>query len=782
MNITTRNQNNVYGLPRKTNDYRVREVSSQNRNNVAFGTSVTKIVNEKTIYKGAQALIDGIDESLGKGYFKSVIDKAGKRISFDGENLIHDNRTFIGDLSDTFKAAFDIPLKISYSALKKLGVKFSPDSSIGKWATKNEQLKYYNAALDILEEYSSKGIKDNVIDNDKCRKIFQNTIGSNITKTKKNYESRDERALNRIATATVSALYSANDFYNISMLQKDDKEEAKKAHKGRLKQELKRVGLSAALTFLTLGALDRYTKKNIWLNASVIAGSTLISEIISRLTSGTPLKPLSPEEAQKISQIVQQRKAQKNSPLKDVPENKNVTFKSNLKDEKEIFKQFVKADGTFASGTVLKANANEAVIKDVPKEKKKSKLLNAFLGLFALSNFIYLAKKGFKGEINIHKSKMALCEMYNAKGEISDEIINAFKGINENIKKGEKFDIADKIEDILTKRKVKVDTKKLQDAIEELRKADEKGEITGVLDIYNEHIKKLGAESFEKETSIPVISGLYSGITKIFQTIYTILSAPAALVTGVVNKNVDKNYKETEELYEYIKSQIKPNHKKELTELGRILDVNEEHGIFKTVKNASNWINNKLVELKLIKPKTPADTIDLIKKRVRNVEIGAETSELANISRTMVTAITTYFFVNDYRNKVLLESGGKDVDGAKEEMNERLMHKLSNFIINGTLMNTFNTIFKVPLNKSLLSAAMVASATETTNEFLVRKSICQPIGKKNSKQEIIDYEEAQLNKKGFMGWWARTFKKLTGKKTLTQKAGIKSKKLDAHQG
>ena len=131
---------------------------------------------------------------------------------------------------------------------------------------------------------------------------------------------------------------------------------------------------------------------------------------------------------------------------------------------------------------------------------------------------------------------------------------------------------------------------------------------------------------------------------------------------------------------------------------------------------------------------------------------------------------------------MLLESAGKDEEGAKEEIKERLLHKLSNFIINGTLMNTFNTIFKVPLNNSLLNAAAVAAATETTNEFLVRKSICQPIGKKKTRQEIIDYEEAQLNKKGFMGWWARTFKKLTGKKTLTQKAGIKPKKLEAHQG
>ena len=41
--------------------------------------------------------------------------------------------------------------------------------------------------------------------------------------------------------------------------------------------------------------------------------------------------------------------------------------------------------------------------------------------------------------------------------------------------------------------------------------------------------------------------------------------------------------------------------------------------------------------------------------------------------------------------------------------------------------------------------------------------------------EILDYEEKQLSKKGLMGKWSRFFRKITGKKTLTQKAGIENK-------
>ena len=63
-------------------------------------------------------------------------------------------------------------------------------------------------------------------------------------------------------------------------------------------------------------------------------------------------------------------------------------------------------------------------------------------------------------------------------------------------------------------------------------------------------------------------------------------------------------------------------------------------------------------------------------------------------------------------------------------------------------------------------------AEETTNEALVRKSTCQPIRKKQSKEEIIEFEQEQLNKKGLMGAWSRLFRKITGKKTLTEKAGV----------
>ena len=164
--------------------------------------------------------------------------------------------------------------------------------------------------------------------------------------------------------------------------------------------------------------------------------------------------------------------------------------------------------------------------------------------------------------------------------------------------------------------------------------------------------------------------------------------------------------------------------------------------------------------------------VDIIKKRTRNLEQGAETGDIAALSRTLVTLISSYFFVNDYRNKVLIESNGKDIDKANEVTRERIGHKLSNFVINGTLMNVANTLFIKPLNSSLLAATMIATGTEICNELGIRKVICQPSKEMESKEAILEYEQNQLNRGGVMGAWTRIFKKITGKKSLSEKAGI----------
>ena len=101
------------------------------------------------------------------------------------------------------------------------------------------------------------------------------------------------------------------DFYNISRMQNDNDELAQKSQKKRFRQESSRIFMSAGMTFLTLGALSKYANANKYVALATISGTTLISEVLSRLLSGMPLRPLSPDEAKIFAKHQHDKKVQK---------------------------------------------------------------------------------------------------------------------------------------------------------------------------------------------------------------------------------------------------------------------------------------------------------------------------------------------------------------------------------------------------------------------------------------------------------------------------------------
>ncbi len=764
------------------------------QNNIRYGYNGREnaIAGNPPSFKGknlqyTQAQIEkiaqNVDDVLGSDkFFSSKMAQAGIKPQ-DGVITIKDEG-LLKSIFKTVKYPFvDMPLDIANSILNKAknspfkntAQKLSDASILQKRAQKREEEKSFRLVQDLLTRYFPSG--DN-LDLNKAGENFKNKVTSGINETVKNYSSRDERTLNRAVTSTVSAVYSGRDFYNISMLQKDDSQEAKKAEKSRFKQEMTRMAFSAGMTFLTLGALDKYVKTNIFANAVVIAFSALISEVGSRLLSHTPLHPLSCEEAKKIAQKKKtkdpetaQKADQKPEQQKIKKNNENISFKSNQND---IFRQFAKQDGSLTPLNIINsksASDDDFDDKDDDDDDKKSHSLIFKLALAAGgASAFYLLTKGVKGEFGAKIARKNLLSAHEA--EISDylsgktstlspEILNSIQEIsNKQNNSAKKFGISEKIKKFTTTRKQEIDLNNLKQNILAVKNSEEGAEISKLLDKYLEHIDSVSKNGSKITASVdlPVLPGVYDGVTKIFKTVYQILSIPGAALNGLVNKTIFANSEETfskicKKTDSLQAGELNKSYKKEAASLAKLI---------KKYRNANDK-NRKIV--------------NQIKKATRNFEAGAETGELANLSRTMVTAISTYFFVNDYSNKVLIESAGKDVNKAREERNDRIAHKLSNFVINGTLMNLFNSVFKTQLNNSLPQAALIAGATEVTNEFLVRKSICQPVGRKKSKQDIIDYEQAQINRKGLMGSWSRLFRKMTGKKTLTQKAGIDN----AHQ-
>ena len=737
---------------------------STSQSSPSFCASYEKIIENGLIkYTNFDKIQNQIDGVLGSDrYFSSLMKKAG--IGEIQENTLELKKTsLLGDLWETMKYPFkDMPFDILNSLVKSnkktklnnFARKISQNDFVQKQFQRIDKEKNYALVRDILEQYTNAGEKGNLFS---CTQGFSKDTASKITKVTKNYSSRDERTLNRAITAIVSAVYSGWDFYNISMLQTNDRDKASAAEKSRLKQELTRMAITTGLTFLTLGALEKYVKSNIFLNAGVIAMSTLISEVGSRIANGTPLHPLSPAAAAKL--------AQENPELvKENKEQKEEKQQSSFFDKNKYSKFY--ANDVSPSVSRLEKESFKEKTKDM--NKKKMSLGTKILIASAMCSATFLSGKILSGE---YAKKIKIADIYNKNKELiddylaertfwlKDDVLDQLKVVaREADAKAEKLSFFDKFKKSITTTQGEINVKKVTKMVSDLSASDEGGQVNSILNVYLKHAKQLSdskVEEFKTYVDKPLQSGIYNGLTKLVQTIYTILSAPVQLLDIAIQRK----YKKTDSIFKNLQKEIPP-----------LFDNKYKETLEKELTCLKQVIDDNTTE----KADSKAKIVEYIMKNSRNFETGAETSTLANLSRTMVTAITAYFFVNDYSNKVLVESAGKDVEGAKQVRNERLMHKVFNFVINGTLMNLFNSIWIKQLNSSLVNATIIPCFTEMCNEALIRKSICQPIGRMESAKAIMDYEQDQLDRKGIAGAWTRTFKKLTGKKNLTQKAGIKT--------
>ena len=753
------------------------------------GQFFTVIKNGKgdKVFKEFPALVKEIDSVLGGDYLKKLLRSIGVNPEETQEYILKD-QSVISDLYKTLRYPFlDVPLDIaiflSKSVLKKIpflsGVadKALNSDLLSKRIKAVEVEKNTEIVQNILNDFTDSIGKtlDNGTDKydlNFCKKAFVNKLLDTSGKVVKNYNTRDERTLNRIGTSLVSACFGARDFYNISMLQKDSKKEAKRAEKSRFKQEVTRTGLNALMTFFTLGVLDKYTKNNLPLTVATIVGSTLVSEVLSRIINKVSLVPLTPKRAAKIAKAKKAKyaKSENNNTQKVQEQQKNsvnnakLSFKSSKNDfNTKLFEAFEQKDGILPAVNYIKENKNNKQ-RNIKHKNKMS--LKKILGIaFGSVSGLYLLLYFLSGKYNKDTRKI---QFANKRAEDLRNIINSNEKYNgallRKLKNEEFLDaksvqyplFVEKIKGFVSsikdffhdfdKKQIKVDASELMKKVEEMEKLPEADEIKSLLEMYKQALSNQNKVSV-KVSSVPkgVIASIGKGIKKIFNSAWLILSSPGAMVKNLIEKTHNQ-----EALSLYNKAAKKA----------------------KVLNQEPNELNLDFIYKMVEKYPDASQRIREISKRTKIFGAKSETSEIANYSRAFVTLITSYFFVNDYYNKVLIESEGKNVSEAQEERNERIAHKLSNFVINGTLMNLFNTVFNKALNNSLIQATAIAMATETTNEFLVRKSICQPIGRMDSKDEIIKWEEKQTSKKGPMGAWSRFFRKITGKKTLTEKAHI----------
>ena len=140
-------------------------------------------------------------------------------------------------------------------------------------------------------------------------------------------------------------------------------------------------------------------------------------------------------------------------------------------------------------------------------------------------------------------------------------------------------------------------------------------------------------------------------------------------------------------------------------------------------------------------------------------------TDLAMMTKLASSTVTSAFLVADNYNMVMIKSNGEDKENAKEKANERIIQRLSALFYQTMLINWFNSTFRSTYNSSLKGMASVAIPNTISTEVLTRKSIGMPLRRKTYDQ-LVENEEKNENRKGFLGKYFKFMRLLTGKKPL----------------
>ncbi len=541
--------------------------------------------------------------------------------------------------------------------------------------------------------------------------IYRDFVNESINKPIGAYSAKNERALNRLATGAVSALFVGRDFYNLTMYQTNDKNEAKKSEKKRFKQEMTRIATSAFLSFSVLGIFSKWTNKSILAAAGATAATTLIAEITSRIKNGVPLTPLTPKKAKEIHD----------------KKKENVSYKGQEKTANNANPQTSNPENAFAANELTNINSFISAVKENPQNLKlnQTKLNNQ-----TKNNELNQPKTSvFKKVGKIIGATLLIGFGWDLICKYG--IKNAKKLMLESNSKVLKF-IANFKENVFYKdRKVPKDV--MHNIIEAVRKS-------GNEEIANSYTANLGA--LDK-------NGCYT-IGKIDRKLAIPLRIPEKIMDAIKIP-----YNGLSRLFHHTPSWVNTTEKTDIEQL----------------KNAMGVLYDEVSRRKV----SPEELSKIVERRINslfndNSIIKYKQSDLALLNRTFVTTIASYFFINDFRNQVLIDSAGQDTQRAEEVTNERLGHKLTNFVTNAFWMNFFNTTFSKTVMGSLLGATAISAFTELSNESTIRYSIGVPIKKMESKEAIQEFEAKNYYNKGLYGKWIRFFSKLTGKKPISEKA------------
>ena len=530
-----------------------------------------------------------------------------------------------------------------------------------------------------------------------------------------NYDTKHERALNRLVSGLPPAVFLANDAYNLSRMMDDDPKAAEKERKTRFKQETSRILTSGYLTLITMGAFQKFINKSKFGIVLTTGITVLITEMFSRLSNGKFITRLTPEQARKINE-------RENAPEAKIKPNAQVTSTGNVNKKEDKTKEPQKPLLSF--DTLMKASAAVLAIgyaikgfKNIPAIK------NAALKYFENMNSEKLAKLG------VNKEKLSLD---NAVKTFEDKVIyRPFTQFYKNITSTAYHVAPEKFNATISVLR-KNGYKELADQYEKVGKSAIK-EGTDYLDL---GIRDKIFKVFGKEVSVkPFVNFVIAPFKFMWNTV--------TLPYWVVDEKIGN-------LLRKAKPKSLPKDIDALaTSFGKISKKAEE---FASGKMTSEQFEDFI-------------KINMTNAFNRDSMSNVSNAELSNLAKTAATAATIWFLMTDNYNMVMLKSNGNDKDGANTKFKERFVQEGSRLFYQTLLIDLFNSTFRNSYNASLLGMSWVTLADTTLGEILTRSSVGIPV-KAHTRDELIAIETKQNNSTGFKKKYYNFMQRLTGKRSI----------------
>ena len=632
------------------------------------------------------------------------------------------------------------------------GILESTQKAVQPLLKKGETLETLASTPGRLEEVAKELFK-------KSNRFFNTGTGK--------YNTAFERPLNRIVTGLIPATFLANDAYNLAIACGDNKKTADGEAKSRKKQEISRVLTNAYIQLVTLGTFTKLINSNATASALISAATVLVAETVGRIANSRPVLFLSKDRAIAFNKKLAEKEKRKEEKTGFFA---SIFHKKDKAKQAETSQPVQKTQNVTTQPEVQKSFKGVSEDKkDVKKEDNKQK--KTVISFDTLKKLV----------IGLTVGGIALGFLKNSK---TLDKIPAYKAFKNSIKSVGDF-FTHNIYDKLTKKDFSVDVGEFNKTMSKLEEVglpnvaktyrDIAGDLSGKSQIMLKNGNKVLKTSTKAE---PFINALIQP----FQFLISVVTLPYRILKGAVKA---------------------ATHKIDT----KIADGKQVSGFAKAIHNVTTEIFGGS---KVKKPQTLNDifaySIPNLIKKAHSVDAGKLTNEqfrdfvqssiqrsfntisqsknsntnLAMMTKMASSTVTSAFLIADNYNMVMLKSNGEDKEKANQKAKERLVQRISGLFYQTLFMKFFNSTFQTTYHKSLLGMSTVAGANTLATEFFTRKSIGMPITRK-TKEQLVEIDEKNLNRKGFLGKYFRFMSQLTGKKSLGERVAADSRTQNAQK-